>query len=179
MQLITFQHESVLKQLLDNKRYTADYSRVSSNLIKPYQYMQKYYKWKDCPIFCCPVGTYNSGGFGYKTKNAVVLELNVPDYLVKLQYFYDWTDVAYFMEFPDQFEETFDTNIVPTIEDFANRVFMHEDQGSYDTHQATIPYIDPDWVDQYLTGEDVKFYDEESYLKRKIFSLRLYKSNRE
>lgn len=153
MRLITVQHRTVLEQLLNNKRYIADINRVPENRVKPYQYMQKFYNWEHCPVFCCLIGTRYSSGFGFNLDNAVILELEVPENIVKLQYFYDWSDVIYFMEFPKEFPEVFDTKLNPTIENFADRVLRCENQGSYDIFQATIPYINPDWLVRYLFTE--------------------------
>lgn len=177
IRLISIQHKSVLEKLLNDERYIADWTRVATNQIEPNQYMRNFYGWDYCPVFGCPVGT-GYASFGFKTNNAVVLELEVPEDIVKLQYFYDWTDVIYFMEFPDEFQEVFDTNIVPTIESFADRVLRFENQGSYNVFQATIPYIDPDWLVRYLNNKkDVQAYLNQVEEERIIISLDEFKRN--
>lgn len=146
MKLITIQHVEVLKLLQKGEIYCADYCRVSPNLVMPYKMMQKYYGWETCPVFGGPVGK-PAYFYGCKPDNGIALQLNIPDDIVKIQYFYDWTDVAYFSEFPNEFSETFNLEKYQTLESYAKDVFEGKDLGSYNLFQATIPYIRPEWLE--------------------------------
>ncbi len=152
MELLTFQDKRVLECLLAGRVYFADISRASANLIKPYEYMRDFYKWESCPVFCMPCGS-NGTRYGGCSKEGVLLGLDVPKDIVRLQYYYDWTDVIYFTEFPEEFADTFDTNVIPTLNDYADLVMTGVDQGSYNIFQATIPCIKPEWLVESLEDE--------------------------
>lgn len=152
MQLLSFQNKEVLKKLLAGETYYADIKRVSPNKVKPYEYMRSYYKWDHCPVFCMPCGSEGTR-YGGAIDECVLLGLDVPKGDVRIQYFYDWSDVIYFMEFGDEFATTFDTNKFPTVNDFANLVMAGVDQGSYSIFQATIPCIKPEWLVGSLADE--------------------------
>lgn len=102
MKVITIQHKSVLRALIKDEEFRANYKMVSENLVKPYQFMQKQFGWKSCPIFLAPVGHYAEFGGAKFDKDCIAIELNIPDELCKVQLYYDWSDFIYFPEFPQR-----------------------------------------------------------------------------
>lgn len=171
MKLITIQHEEVFKLLQNSQVYQADYSRVSPNLVAPYQMMQKYYGWDTCPVFGGPIGKH-AYFRGCKPDGGVALQLNIPDDIVKIQYFYDWTDIAYFSAFPDEFAETFDLEMYPTLESYARDVFECKNLGSYNLFQATIPFIRPEWLES--SFKDCNKFLENYDHKQPLAELQMY-----
>lgn len=143
MKLITIQSKTVLDILMRNEVYRANYQLTAENHKNPYRKMSEHYGWDSCPIFCAPMG---KNVLIESSSNDVAIELDVPDEIVKLQYYFDWSDFIYFTEFPDEYADTFNTSIYPTIDDFAKDMFACKNLGSYDIFQATIPRIEPTWM---------------------------------
>ena len=98
----TIQNRKVLDTLLSNKIHFSKRDKID-NLTEPYKKMSEYYNWGSSPIFCCEVGRY-SNFYGANCEDAVLLTLDVPDDLVKRQIYYDWSDVVYYTEFPNEWE---------------------------------------------------------------------------
>lgn len=174
MRLITLQHFKVRDTLLNKQRYTADFSRVPENLVAPYKNMQKYFGWDACPIFTVPVSTTNYDWPTRVSNEKVLLELEVPDNIAKLQYYYDWCDVIFFTEFPEDFKDHFILKEIPSLEKFAELVYNNADLNSYNVHQAVIPYIEPEWLIGYL--EDIQPYLERLHTVNYIPSIMSYLS---
>lgn len=174
MQLLTIQHQNVLEQLLSGKTYYADMSHVSPNLIAPYEYMRKFYGWQSCPVFCIPCGGQGTQ-FGGGAKASVLLGLDVPDDNIHLQYFYDWTDMVYFFEFPLEFEDSFNTDVISTLDDYAKLVLTGVNQGSFRIFQAVIPFIKPEWlvgssedvasINNLIHGAEIPTFDKLGFTK--------------
>lgn len=147
MKLITIQNSAILNDLKRTGKYIADFSRVSENLVKPYHRMSDYYGWNTCPVFCAPVNECVCF-YGCKPDDGVAIQLEVPEGIVRLQYYYDWTDLIYFTEFPNEFADTFNLAIVPNIDAFAKQVLDFSYQGGYNIVQATLPYIESEWIEK-------------------------------
>lgn len=145
MKVITIQHQSVFSTLKTNGIYIADYNRVPDNRVKSYQCMQKFYGWETCPVFGCEIGEHAAIQDG-KYIDGVALQLDIPRGIARRQYYYDWADLIYFTEFPEEFADTFDLTKVPDLKTYAERVFRFENQGSYNIVQVTMPFIKMDWV---------------------------------
>ncbi len=142
IKLITIQHKNVLKTLKENKVFYADLNRTANNLRFPYQKMMSAYRWNHCPIFAGIVGRY-SEFYGAKTNDSVLIELTVPDYEVKIQKYYDWTDLIYFLEVPSEWNGNL------SFEDFQEKTFHQKDFKKEDILQATINRIEPKWLSEY------------------------------
>lgn len=140
MKLITVQHENVLATLNCGNTYTADISRVSDNLIEPYKRMMSKYNYTSAPVFCGVVGR-KTEFYGAKLEDTIILEIEVPDDLVNLQVYYDWSDVIFFMEIPEEWNGTI--SLEQFIRDTLNGVNTNDDKYAI---QATIPYIKPEWL---------------------------------
>lgn len=141
MKLITIQDINVFKQLKQNNVYYSDLSRLNnkSNLIKPYKIMMNHYGYLHVPIFCCVIGRY-SEFFGAKIEDGIILELDVPKDIVKLQVYYNWSDIIYFTEYPNEWSGS-DINkfIIDTLNGYETDSDKH-------AIQAVIPYIHPEWL---------------------------------
>lgn len=152
MKVITIQNKAVLDILNKDGIYKATYDRVSDNLVKPYKALAKEYKYNYCPIFVGVVGKYCEF-YGAKLENSVAIELDIPDDEIKLQDYYNWVDVIYFMEdndyIKDEFKKVFDISKVPNIETYTKMVLndLIEDHRAV---QGTIPYIKHEWISDIL-----------------------------
>lgn len=143
MKLITIQHVNVLKTLKKGNTYYANFERIrgrASNLIEPYKAMMVHYNYSYVPIFCGVVNRY-AEFYGATTENAIIIELNVPDNLVKTQSYYDWSDVIYFTEFPNEAGSGF--NLKKFTRDVLDGLNTEKDTTAI---QAVIPYVKPEWV---------------------------------
>lgn len=145
MQVITIQHRNVLAEINATGMYKADIGRVPDNRVQPYIDMCKYYGWEGCPIFGSEIGQRAILQDG-KYIEGVALQLDIPDEFVRRQYYYDWCDLIYFTEFPDEFASTFDLSRIPDIETYKKLVFDFTDMGSYDIFQVAFPFIKREWV---------------------------------
>lgn len=147
MLVISIQNKEVLNTLLSGKTHIAK-STTIKNLSEPYEKMRTYYNWDNTPVFGCVIGKY-AEFYGANSENAVVLKLNIPDNIIKLQPYYDWSDVIYFMEVPSEWETgDFDTFVRETLD--GKRLETEDDLAV----QATFPYIDPKWLVDYKDACD-------------------------
>lgn len=153
MKLITIQHPLILDPIKTNDVHHADIKRTGSNLIRPYRFMMKEYGYKHCPIFACIVGK-KSNFYGANTDAGIAIELNVPDEHVRIQRYYDWTDLIYMMEFPDTFQEEFPTlakrypyPVDQAIEKYGHDIlFPHRLDFASVEYQATLEQIKAEWI---------------------------------
>lgn len=145
MKVITLQHKNVLKELEQNHYYIADIERVPDRRVDPYISMSQYYNWTTCPIFGCEIGK-RAGIFNGVCQNGIALEMNTPDSLVKQQYYYDWCDIIYFMEYPNEFADVFDLHKIPNMKTLCRLVYDFNNLGSYNLVQISIPYIKYEWI---------------------------------
>ena len=175
MKLITIQNEAVLDILKNNEIYFAPKTKIE-NLIAPYEYIKQNYNWfmiNASPVFACIVGKPAEFD-GAAINDSVILELDVPDDLVKQQIYYDWTDLIYFTEWPNDFycEYGEDAN----FDEYVKRVLSGEDISKRPNAaiQATIPYIDSKWligvydlraefIKKYFSSAGNNILDESSY----------------
>lgn len=145
MQVITIQHNSVLEYLKFENVYHAEMSRVPENRKPAYRDMCSYYGWGFCPVFGCEIGKPSHLDDG-KWDNGVAIQLEVPDTVARRQYYYDWSDVIYFLEFPDEFKDTFDLTKVPDMKTYEKLVFDFVDQGGCRDVQVTMPILKKEWI---------------------------------
>lgn len=149
VEIITIQGKDVLDKILSEGIYYADTetyiasSETKSNLLKPYQYLSHEYGYKHFPIFGCVVGHYCEFWGANTVKNSVLLHLSVPRDEVKVQDYYDWVDLIFFMENPQEWNKK-----DGPIEQFFRNVLYTEDlqQPSRRPRQITIECIKKEWV---------------------------------
>lgn len=145
MQVVTIQHKKVLESLENTGVYQAEMSRVPDNRKQAYQDMCEYYGWDHCPVFGCELGHELHLDDG-RCEDGVALQLEVPDMYARRQHYYDWSDVIYFLEFPNEFNDTFDLTKVPDIKTYEKFVFDFIYLGSYDIVQVTMPFLKKEWI---------------------------------
>lgn len=138
---ITVQHKSILNRLRLGGQYNATLSNVPSTILKrSYDTMSKEYGWTSCPIFLAPVD-YRVNIYGAKlSDDSIGLVLNVPDEIVKIQRYYDWTDFIYYTEMTDEWDSE-----IP-FSDFILSVLHPSDINKDDVVQVTVPYILENWI---------------------------------
>lgn len=140
MKLITVQHKNVLDQLLTGKKYTAT-KKVLNYLQSTYDTLKKEYNYENNPVFACPIGRY-SEFMGADIEGTYLIELDVPDEFVKLQNYYEWSDLIYFSESP----EDWDADLLDLHTFIQETINGYKTNSKEDIIQATLPYIDPTWV---------------------------------
>lgn len=150
LKLLTIQHKDVLKQLLEGKIFYADIKRVPENRVTPYQDMMLAYHWDNCPIFAGVVGK-RSEFYGARTNDSVMIELAVPEEEVKLQNYYNWSDIIYYLE------ERWEWGGSVTIEEFEQQVLTQTQFKKEEVIQATINRIEPMWLFKYTDSVSKKF----------------------
>lgn len=149
MKLITIQNIAIMEVLEHTGKYVADFNRVHSNLVAPYHRMSDFYGWNTCPVFCGIIDEY-AEFYGASFENSIAFQLEVPDELVKIQNYYDWTDLVFFMEIPNEFHNSYSPEFYPTIDSFAEAVLNNKSAGPNRALQATIPYIKAEWITSIL-----------------------------
>lgn len=150
MRLITIQHKTVLDSLNTTGVYKANINRVSPNLSKPYRFMMSEYGYNTCPIFLAIEGRY-AEMFGAKTEHdCIALELDIPDNLVKIQDYYDWADVIFYMEYPEEFSD--DPN---EVYEFAKETLHQTSFKLKRALQATVSELRKEWLINTLPCPDL------------------------
>lgn len=135
--LITIQSKVVLEKLLNNKIYHASFSNVHSNdLRNAYEYMMKCYNYKYCPIFASVVGK-KCEFYGAQETDVAIIELKVPISEIKLQEYYNWSDLI--CSFSDNASKE-EINTITKAALFSK---------TQDIAQATLQYLDPKWLINY------------------------------
>ena len=161
MQCTTIQNEKVLKMLIDNGEYYTDKKPMAENLIEPYEFAKKIYGFEHTPIFLVP-----SDGLatciGATLENSIAITLDIPDEFIKEHYYYEWTDLVYFMENPEEFEEVFDTDVYPTVEDYGKEILLNPIGDGNLERQIMVEKISIDWVKAIETDTEAVFnrYEE-------------------
>ena len=160
MKLATIQHKKILKPLIKNRIHIADFNHIFDDIEKDYsslnaayQFMMNHYGYKDPPIFCCVVGKISDFRNTKNYKNIILFELDVPDEFVKLQSFYDWNNIVWYIENMTRYtrHEPFD--------EYHRNVLNGLNLDEYGAvFQATIPYINPNWI-KHIYNVDKKFMD--------------------
>ena len=173
MKLVTVQHKKVLETLLNNNIYRNDFKYIIKspfdNLdvkeelkekakVEAYQILMRHYCFSSPPIFCCVVDRLADFTHTNISKNSVLLELDVPDDLIKLHLLSTWDSILY-----NIYNKSW-TDIL------YNNVFRKALDGEKTEReelniQAVISYIHPDWLTGYYNvPEDF----DDIYFSRKI-----------
>ena len=140
MILKTIQHIKAVGALRAGETYYALPSEAP-NRIEPYRIMQKHYKYEHTPVFACVQGKYSNFYGAMTSPEHILLTLNAPDDQVKLQSYYNWSDIIYFMEFPNEWNNK-DIPFSNFIKDTLDGTNIR----SCSAIQATLPYIRPEWL---------------------------------
>ncbi len=143
MKLITIQHKNVLDQLLSGNKYVAT-RKVENFLQSAYNTLKKEYNYENNPVFACPIDRYCEF-MGASTEDTYLIELDVPDEFIKLQNYYEWSDLIYFSESP----EDWDSDIADLENFIKDTLNGNRTEDKDEIIQATIPYIEPSWVISY------------------------------
>ena len=144
---ITVQNKEVYRELCENGIYKAKFSRVSDNLLKPYKFMSKQFGWQECPIFLSPVGFYVEMGGAKFNKDSIAIQLDIPDELVKMQRYYDWSDFIYFTEMPGEFKDACNVEKYETVEDWGKTILdIKVNKSCKDPLQVTVKELRKEWV---------------------------------
>lgn len=146
MQVITIQKLTVLQTLkTKGVYYVSDDAPIAPNLIKPYNFMMKHYRYQHRPIFGCPVWKYCNFG-GTDIEDSYIIELIIPDRYCKIQDYYCWSDFIYFTELPYEFEQF---NGMNTVEEFGKYVLDMNKSGFKNRdacYQVTSQFLHKNWV---------------------------------
>ena len=160
MQLLTIQDKKVLNILLKNKIYTSDFYHSFDDpslddfcLMNAYQLVMQHYGYTAPPIFCCVVGRLANFKGIKSIDHPVLLELYVPDEVVKLHSFTNWIDIIY------QLSEEYVGPVDSSFDNYVEDVLDGADVSNVNTQiQATIPHIKIDWLsDAYDVTTDFIF----------------------
>ena len=167
MKLITVQSKKVLNTLLDGKVFIA--GKNQGYLADSYAVMQEYYDYDFTPIFCGKVGSLCEF-YGITTTDAYILQLDVPDKFCNFQSYYDWCDVIYYMEDPEEWHHP-----DVTLDEYIDQVLAGDYIDPRSPIQVTIPYILPEWLDDYIsyTGKFDRMHNG-SGGNNKLHTLRYY-----
>lgn len=141
MKCITIQNKEVYNILKQKGIYKASIEKISKNLKEPYQLMMKEYKWTSVPIFLAPEGYYVEFSGAKFNENSIAIELDIPDELIKVQCYYDWSDLIYFLENPNDFEEDI------SMKEWAKGILNTDiNKITDEVLQVTVEYLKADWI---------------------------------
>ena len=159
MRVITVQHKDVYKGLRKDGISRATEEYVSENLVKPYRFMQTYFRWESTPIFLGVVGhNVNYGGAKFD-ENSIAMEFEIPDEYVKIQRYYDWSDFIYFTELPWEFNDTCNVEKFGSVNEWALTIMniKHDIARAArfrDPLQASVEMLNIDWLVDTLENLD-------------------------
>ena len=147
MRVITIQHKNVYDMIQNKGAYRAKEDRVSEILVKPYQFMQQQFGWKSTPIFMSPVGYYVEMGGAKFNSESVAIELEIPDSLVKIQRYYDWSDFIYFTEQPWEFKDACNVDKFENVNDWGKTILnIKVTSDCKDPIQCSVEELRKDWI---------------------------------
>lgn len=145
MRIITVQTTDVLSKILTDGVYHAHHDPDKlNNLAKPYQYLMETYNYQHWPIFGCPVG-YKCEYYGANTENTAMIELEIPDDEVRVQSYYNWVDVIYYMELPKDWINEATYPLEKFFKDTLSVKNIDEIKDVYGI-QATFQEIKKEWI---------------------------------
>jgi hypothetical protein len=142
--LITIQNKKVLEILKKNKEYRLtflDSKYIAKNRLEAYKNMSFHYNWTSFPIFLSEVGRY-SEMYGANTKDAILLELEIPEEYIKRQKYYFWSDYIYFLEFKDEFKDVYN---IP-FKTFEQKILFNKTFKKKDIIQVSTDILKEEWL---------------------------------
>lgn len=145
--IITVQQKWILDKILSDGIYYADTEKYiaekKSNLLKPYKYLMHEYGYEHFPIFGCHIGYYCEFYGANCDKDSVLIQLSVPADKIKIQNYYDWTDLIFYMERP---EEWINQDTYPLEQFFQDVLHQNDSECSARVHQITMDRIEKAWI---------------------------------
>lgn len=147
IQIVTIQGSPVISVLNKKGVYYAETERYlteqKSNLLGPYRYLMKEYGYKHWPIFACPVG-YRAEYYGCNTTDAAMIQLEVPETEIKVQKYYEWVDLVFYMENPTEWQYA---ATYPLVQFYHDTLFAESlDTVGESPCQVTLERLESDWV---------------------------------
>ena len=149
VKIITVQRKAVLDKILTDGIYYADTEKYiaekAPNLLEPYRYLMREYGYKHFPIFGCQIGYYCEFYGAKCDEKSVLIQLSVPVDEVRLQHYYNWTDLCFFIEVPREWEQ----DEYPLEQFFKDT--LHQNNIQHPTedchvHQVTMERIKKTWI---------------------------------
>lgn len=155
MKCITIQNKIVLDKILKDGIYYKDFNIEDDIKVNAYEFMKNTYNYLYYPIFLSIIG-YKAELYGIPfDNNMIAIELDIPDYEMKIQNYYDWTDFIYFNEYKNEFKGS----IFNSIEEFGNYVLLDSKLNDEDTFQATVQYIKKEWLLSFTSNiGDIEYF---------------------
>lgn len=121
----------------------------NTKLRKAYEYAKEKYQFKHTPIFLVPE-TGPASFYGAAFENSIGILVDVPDELVHIQDYYNWSDIIYFVGGKDhnleEFNEIFNLEMFPTPEAYADDVLFNSELSDERENQVMIDHLEKDWV---------------------------------
>lgn len=121
----------------------------NTELKKAYEYAKEKYQFKHTPIFLVPE-TGPASFYGAAFENSIGILVDVPDELVHIQDYYNWSDIIYFVggkeHHLEEFNEIFDLEMFPTPEAYADDVLFNSELSDERENQVMIDHLEKDWV---------------------------------
>ena len=173
IRLITVQSKEVADSLLKGNIHYAR-KREDYFLQPVYNKMCEAYGYENNPVFAGVVGR-RCEFLGAPREESYIIEIDVPEELVKIQNYYDWSDMIYYTEEPKEWAMGSE---YPLKEFFKNTLEGKNTHKKSSVIQATIPYIDPNWVHDIIPLTE-KFNDLHigSGGNNVLMTLEFYKAN--
>ena len=162
----TYQHPNVVKQLENGNTYRASLDRVSRTLKQPYSNLMKLFNLRSCPIFGCK-DIYDAqymadvSGVDY---NYPLLHLRVPESEIKCLHYHDWDDYIYALDDVEGFEEQTGRKAEEVIKEleksFVDNMDTEPNFFDYNECQIILDEIRPEWVVKKKVEEDYASKDD-------------------
>lgn len=140
--VVTVQGIDVIDTLKAGKTYIADYNNIRFAEYKnQYKKLSELLGFKNCPIFCAPVGNQSSieASNVDANKNTNKLYLRVPESELRYTEYYDWSDYLYYTHNPEEAED----GLIEYLENH-----MLSSSTNLDTPQIVLDRIEPEWIER-------------------------------
>lgn len=149
MKCITVQNINVLQKILKNSVYYLFDERyfVGRNRKDAYEFMKKEYRYANYPIFLSPVGFKVEMCGADFSDSSVAIEFDIPDNMVHMQRYYDWSDFLYYSNSPKEFQRVFYG--YDDVYQFGKHVLTETDNNDLDqkeVYQATVCCLKKEWI---------------------------------
>jgi hypothetical protein len=148
MRVITIQHKNVLNCIRLNGEYrSTSFATVPNEFIEAYKFMMKHYNYSSKPIFMCAVGHLANFGGISDISNMYIVEMEIPDRFCKIQDYYCWSDLIYFKNQPNEYEEFRGYKTVDQFGYYVLDMFKDGFSSNKNTvYQVTTQFIRKNWI---------------------------------
>lgn len=166
MKCYTIQDKSILNILMVKKIYYTYRLPRDDNLKTAYEFAKNIYNFKSTPIFLVPANGVPITVYGCTLNNSIGLELNIPDKYLKIQDYYNWVDIIYFLdkENRDEFYSVYNLNLYSNPEDMAKDVLLNSKISIERENQLMVEYLKYEWIVNIYDGLELcKMIDESTY----------------